>query len=102
MAQPKTFDYEIQLIALVEGVDGSGFPTTEEKLEDPILANKLSVHSSEYWSANQSGVTLSATFEVHSFEFDDEEKLKFKGETYNIVRTYNKGELTELVCEKKE
>lgn len=101
MAKARTWDYEIQLIELVEGVDESGFDIREERLKDPILANKLSVHSSEYWQAKQSGIELSYVFEIHSFEYEGEEKLLFEGKTYDIERTYEKGDFIELVCKRR-
>lgn len=97
----RTFDYEVQLIGLVEGVDDSGFPINEEKPKEPILANKLSVRSNEYWQAKQSGVELSFVFEIHMFEYEGEEKLLFEGKPYDIERTYEKGDFVELVCKRR-
>lgn len=98
----KTFDYEIQLIGLVEGLDDDGYPVNEQRPQPPILANRLSVRSSEYWQARQSGIDLSYMFEVHSFEYNGEEKMLYDGKEYDIVRTFNKGEVTELVCHRKD
>lgn len=94
----RTFDQQIQLIGLVEGVDESGFPNVIEDAKPPILANKLSVRSSEYWQAKQTGINLSFVFEIHSFEFAGEEKMLFEGNEYTIERTFEKGEYIELVC----
>ena len=104
----KTFDDEIRLISLVEGVDDEGFPVVEEGPQAPILANRLSIRSNEFWSAKQGGVTLTYMFEVHSFEYSGEEKLLYrKSETdswleHKIERSYVKDDnLTELVCSRK-
>lgn len=93
-----TFDHEIQLIGLVNGIDDDGFPITEEIPKEPILANKKSIRSNEYWQSQQSGVKLQVTFEVHSFEYNGEEKLLHEGKEYEIIRTYEKGNLVELIC----
>lgn len=96
-----TFDHEIILVDVTEGgFDDDGFPLPGEVQREPILANKLSVRSSEYWQANQSGVNLSYVFEVHTFEYNDEERLVFEGEPHVIKRTFEKGDLIELVCER--
>lgn len=96
-----TFDYEIRLVGLVEGVDDDGFPSIEERPKQPILANRLSVRSNEFWQAKQSGIELSYTFEVHSFEYSGEEKMIYEGNEYEIIRTYDKGDITELVCKRR-
>ncbi|WP_363549554.1 hypothetical protein [Caldifermentibacillus hisashii] len=96
-----TWDYEIQLIGLVDGVDDDGFPATVEKPKEPILANKLSIRSNEYWQSQQAGIELSLTFEIHAFEYNGEEKLLFKEQEYKIERTYEKGELIELICSRR-
>lgn len=97
----RTFDHEIQLIGLVEGLDDEGFEVIEERPKEPILANRLSVRSSEYWQAKQSGVQLSYVFEIHKFEYNGEEKMLYEGEEYRIERTYEKGDYIELVCVRK-
>lgn len=97
----ETFDHEIQLVALVQGIGDDGFPIKEEQPQPPILANRLSIRSSEYWQAKQSGVELSYTFEIHAFEYNGERKLIYENEDYEIERTYNKGELVELICRRR-
>lgn len=97
----KTFDHQIQLIGLVEELDDDGFETIVEKPKEPILANCLSVRSSEYWQAKQNGVQLSYVFEIHKFEYNGEEKMLYEGEEYRIERTYEKGDYIELVCVRK-
>lgn len=97
----RTFDHQISLIGLVEGVDDYGFPVKEEKPKNPILANKLSVRSSEYWQARSTGIQLTYAFEIHSFEYDGEEKAVYDGQEYTIERTYDKGDLTEIYLSRR-
>ena len=95
-----TFDHQIQLIESIEGEDEQGFPIEEERPKPPIFANRLSIRSGEYWQAKNAGVELSYTFEVHSFEYNGEEKLLYDDpeNPYVIERTFYKGYLTELYC----
>lgn len=97
----RTFDEEVHLIGLVEGVDDEGFNVIVEGKKPPILANKLSVRSNEYWQAKQSGISLSYTFEVHAIEYNGEEKLMYDDDEYRIERTYEKGDYVELICVRK-
>ena len=97
----RTFDHQLQLIGLAEGVDDDGFPIEEIKPKAPILANKLSVRSNEFWQARNTGVQLSYAFEIHSFEYEGEEKALYDGEEYTIERTYSKGDLTEIYLSRK-
>jgi|SRR5690625_2801740 len=93
----RTWNYEVQLIEVEKDINENGFEEITRTYKDPILANKLSVHSNEYWSAKQSGVELSHVFEVHSIEYKGERELFFDGQDYTIERTYGKGEFVELV-----
>lgn len=94
----RTFDHEVQLVGLYEGLDDDGFEVIEERPKSPILANRLSVRSSEYWQAKQSGIRLAYTFEIHAIEYEGEEKLIYEDEEYHIERTYEKGDYVELIC----
>lgn len=95
------FDHQIQLIGIVEDVNENGFPIESERPKDPILAKRLSVRSNEFWNAKQSGIELDYVFEVHSFEYNGEEKLLHDNVEYMITRTYDKGDMTELTCARK-
>src|SRR5699024_9898690 len=93
----RTWDCEVQLIEVEKGINENGFEEITRTPKDSILANKLSVHSNEYWSAKQSGVELSNVFEVHSVEYQGERELFYDNQYYTIERTYGKGEFIELV-----
>ncbi len=96
----KTFDVEIKLIGLEDGVDDDGFHFSQEVIKPGILANELSIHSTDHWNANREGIKLAKAFEVHDFEYSGEEKLIFNDKKYKIERTYDKGDLIELICAK--
>lgn len=93
----RTWNEEIQLIKLVKGLDNAGYETEVKEYSDKLLANKLSVHSSEYWAAKQSVVKLEHVFEVHSIEYNGELGLRYNSTDYYIERTYEKGDYVELV-----
>lgn len=61
-----------------------------------VYANKKSVRQSEFYQAANAGLKPELVFEVHSFEFNNEEKIKYNGKEYSIIRTYENGEITEL------
>ena len=61
-----------------------------------VFANKKSVKQSEFYKAAVVGLTPQLVFEIYSFEFDNEEKVRFGGKEYSIIRAYEKGETTEL------
>lgn len=63
-----------------------------------VFANKLSVRSKEYYEARTLDLKPELMFEIRSSEYDGEEKLKHETKVYEIIRTYDKGEITELIC----
>lgn len=96
-----TFDEQIQLIAIEEGTDDYGFPAVVETIKEPILANTISVKSNDYWQAKSNGVKLVYGFEVHTFEYNGEEKALYKDDRYDVERTFSKGDLTEIYLSRK-
>jgi len=69
---------------------------TEERM---TYANKKSIRQSEFYQAQATGLRPELAFDVRTIEYDEEELLKFNGIKYNIIRTYDKGEFIELVCQ---
>jgi hypothetical protein len=63
-------------------------------------ANKKSVRQSEFYQAASAGLKPELLFEVRSGEFSNDEKIRYpsgeSGKEYSIIRTYDKGEITEL------
>lgn len=67
-----------------------------------VYANELSVKQSEFYQAANAGLKPELVFEVHDFEFDNDEKVRYpvgiEGTEYSIIRTYkNKKGNRELV-----
>lgn len=67
-----------------------------------VFANKKSVRQSEFYQAAIAGLKPELVFEVHSYEFDNDNDKKLRypvgstGKVYDIIRTYDRGEITEL------
>ncbi|MGE6516639.1 phage head closure protein [Lysinibacillus sphaericus] len=90
---------EIQLLSIVEGTNDNGYPVEEEVLSEIIFANKKSVRSSEFYQAASTGKAVQVMFEIYTVEFNENAKyVIFEEKQYGIVRTYDKGEKTEIVC----
>lgn len=65
-----------------------------------VYANKKSVRQSEFYQAMATGLRPELMFVVRSVDYNNEKKLTYGGEEYEIIRAYDKnGELTELVCQ---
>lgn len=61
-----------------------------------VFANKKSVRASEFYQAATIGLKPELIFEVRSCDFCNDERLKFDDIEYFILRTYDRGEVTEL------
>lgn len=64
-----------------------------------VYANKKSVRQSEFYQASSTGLKPELIFEVNSFEFSNDEKVRYPvgtGKEYSIIRSYEKGEINEL------
>lgn len=72
----------------------------EKETERKVYANEFSVSSSEYYNAARAGLRPSMMFEIYSFAYQDETKLRHGDIKYHIVRTETKGEKTRIACER--
>lgn len=61
-----------------------------------VFANRKSVRQSEFYQAANVGLKPELVFEVNSYEFSNDEKVRYNEKEYSIIRTYDKGEITEL------
>jgi hypothetical protein len=65
-----------------------------------VFANKMSIKRSEFYMAANTGLKPELVFEVRSLEFNNDEAVRYPtgedGKVYSIIRTYDKGEFTEL------
>lgn len=61
-----------------------------------VFANKKSVRQSEFYQAANVGLKPELVFEIRSIEFNNDEKVRYGGKEYSIIRAYDKGEVAEL------
>lgn len=79
-----TYDYELTLIG---------------DKETTILCGKKSVGRNEFYSAAQAGLKPEIIFIVHDYEYNGEEKIRFEGKIYKVIKTYSVSfEEVELTC----
>lgn len=72
----------------------------EQNIERKVYANEFSVSVTEYYNAAATGMRPSKSFEIYSFEYRGEEKLKHEGIIYRIIRVESRGEKTRITCER--
>lgn len=64
-----------------------------------VYANRMSIRQSEFYQAQATGLRPELAFEIHSMEYSNQEVLEFESNKYTIIRTYDKGEFIELICQ---
>ena len=82
---------------------GNQVETFEERM---VYANEYAVSANEFYEARQNELRPEKSFEIYSFEYKGEKKLKYtpKGgeeQEYSIIRTQTKGDKAILTCEVK-
>ena len=97
----RSWDYEIKLISVTKTLNENGFEE-ETSEEISVFANRLPVHSSEFYQSSKEGYIIAQVFEIHSIEYDGQTSLKYEGDVYNIKRPYDTGEYIELSCERRD
>ena len=81
--------------------DDIGNPIESEPIETIIFCEVNSISRNEFYNASMAGLKPSIVFTIHSYEYNDEEKIKFNEKDYKVMRTYLKNtEEIELTCEK--
>lgn len=87
----------INLISISTTTNAIG-DSVETATKKEVFANKKSVRQNEFYQAAATGLRPELMFVIHSAEYNQEPKVEYDGKTYNIIRTYDKGEWTELIC----
>lgn len=94
------YNDEVGLISITISNDSLG-NQIETKNTDVILCKKKSVSQAEFYNAAINGIKPSLSLVVHAYEYDDQRKIVFLGEEFNVIRTYEESfEEIELICEK--
>lgn len=89
----------IELLA-VEIVEDEIGNRIEVETPRRVFANEMSVSQAEFYSASLAGLKPAKMFEIYSFEYAGETKLKHGGVKYRITRTETRGEKTRIICER--
>jgi SPP1 family predicted phage head-tail adaptor len=92
------FSDKIELIAITVTENSMG-DMIETETETEVFANKRSIRQSEFYQAAATGLRPEIMFEVWSEEYSNQPRLEYGGKQYTIIRAYDKGEITELVCQ---
>ncbi|MGM0284887.1 MULTISPECIES: phage head closure protein [unclassified Enterococcus] len=95
----KTWDLDIVLLK------NDGFTSDEVGNQVPkyksntVMACKENVSRGEFYQAGQNGIENIHLFIIHPYEYYGENYLKFDGNKYKIIRTYQRNyEELEIVC----
>lgn len=94
-----TYDNELTLVNITTTKDDIGQDIKTESYTN-ILCGLKSIGRNEYYQAAKAGLKPTKIFNVHSFEYNGELKVKFEGKYFKVIRTYTiSSEETELICE---
>lgn len=94
------FDHQLTLIG--EGIvnDEIGNQLTVETKRN-VFCEWKSAGSKEFYSASVAGMRPERIFKIYFFEYNDEQKVEFKGIKYTVIRTYRRNaKEIELVCQR--
>lgn len=107
------YNHELTLVKHEKTIDeiGNEIITTTER---SVLCKLKDIGSREFYDAQVAGLKPEIEFIIHSFEYEGEKEVIFKGVKYQVIRTYQNhqqrntrgdeinlaGEEIELTCEK--
>jgi SPP1 family predicted phage head-tail adaptor len=89
----------IHLISVDTTYDEIGNPI-EVETERMVYANQFEVSSTEFYEASAQGLKPEKQFEIYSFEYQGEDRLKHDGQIYRVIRSATRGEKTRITCQK--
>jgi len=72
----------------------------EQETERQVFVNEMSISQAEYYNAAAAGLRPTKMFELYTFEYAGEPKVKHNGIRYRVVRTETRGEKTRITCER--
>lgn len=84
-------------MTFIEDEIGNQIETYTERM---VYANEMYVNSSEFYDAAVTGLKPEKQFEIYSWEYEGEKKLKHNNVIYSIIRTQKKGDKIRLICQK--
>lgn len=84
-------------VTVTEDEIGNQVETVTERM---VYANELAVTGEEFYNAAVTGLRPVRRFEIYSFEYNNEDKLKCDGVVYRIIRVEKRGEKARITCER--
>lgn len=81
------FSDRITLRTVTTAIDSAGF-TTETNVDRVVWADKRQPSMKEFYSANEIGIEVTATFVVRNDDYHDEMAILHNGKEYDVRRTY--------------
>lgn len=81
------YNYELELISYVTGVDDIG-NSTKTPVVSPVLCKVSSIGQREFYQAATEDMKPTIKFTIHKFEYDNQRAVKYKGEEYSVIRTF--------------
>lgn len=87
------------LIPMVSGRNSIGDDIEVEGEKRKVFGEKISIRQSEFYQAAANGFKPEIAFKIWAIEYKGEELLEYKNQKYSIIRTFEKGETIELICE---
>lgn len=78
---------------------GNQVPTETKSV---VQGSKKELSMSEFYAAAQAGIRPTVELIVHSFEYDDQQAVEWRGHRYTVIRTYQRNaDEVELYLERK-
>lgn len=104
------YDNELTLLSYKLTEDDIG-NNIKVPVRNTILCKVKSIGSTEFYNAQVNSLKPEIKFIIHSFEYNGEKEVEFKGVKYQVIRNYDgdtvdrsdnslSGEEIELTCEK--
>ncbi len=79
-----------------------GFPVETAAKESEVFADRHSVKSSLYFTAQAAGKQLDVAFTVHIVDYAGQTELEYNGSAYEVVNTYElDSERVDLNCRRR-
>ena len=90
----------ITLLATTTAQDANGI-WQETQTARKVFCKIESISQSEFFEAGRNGLKPEQKFIMFSGDYRGEEIIEFKGKSYAVYRTFQRGDQTELYCERK-
>lgn len=89
----------LTLLNLRYEIDDYGQQIEIEPIETEVLCKKKTVTYNEFYKAKSAGEKVEIIVTVKSYEYNNEKKVKYNDEIYDVKRTFQKSfEEIELSC----